>query len=107
MKLPLRIAAIVPLACLVCPLVELFDRWDKTPQTGNDTEFVFMIVALCFGAAYLLTHLMAAGWFACQTEDLPGRCKPSNPSSVARPFADRSARRPLIPISPPPAALRI
>ena len=105
MKFPSRIAAaLVPLTCLVCPLVELFDRWDKTPQTGNDTEFVFMIVALCLGAAYLLTHLMAAGWFACQTDDLHGR---RVPSASARPFPRLFTRYPLIPISPPPAALRI
>ena len=105
MKFSVRIAAaIVPLACLVCPLVELFDRWDKTPQTGNDTEFAFMILALCFGAAYLLTHLMTAGWFACHTDDAPGRC---SPSSAAWQLADQFAHTPLIPISPPSTPLRI
>lgn len=94
----------VPLVCLVCPLVELFDRWDKTPQTGNDTEFVFMILALCLGAAYLLVHLMAAAWFARKTDGVHAR---RIPSACARPFPNLFTRGPLIPISPPPAALRI
>ncbi len=38
--------------CLVCPLVELFDRWDHTIQTGNDTEYTLVILALCMGVAY-------------------------------------------------------
>ena len=38
--------------CLVCPLVELFDHWDDTLQTGNDTEYTLVILALCVGVAY-------------------------------------------------------
>jgi hypothetical protein len=53
------VAATVLLTSFVCPVVELFDRWDRTPQTGQDTEFVFMILALCIGAVYLLATLMA------------------------------------------------
>jgi len=44
--------------CLVCPLVELFDRWDHTIQTGNDTEYTLVILALCIGAAYSFARLI-------------------------------------------------
>jgi hypothetical protein len=43
---------LVLLTCLVCPLVELFDNWDHTIQTGNDTEYALVVVALCVGMAY-------------------------------------------------------
>jgi hypothetical protein len=44
-------AVLVLLVCLVCPLVEMFDYWDHTIQTGNDTEYVLLVVALCVGVA--------------------------------------------------------
>jgi hypothetical protein len=48
-----RIAATLALlACLVCPLVETFDNWDHTIQTGNDTEYALVALALCVGVAY-------------------------------------------------------
>ena len=43
---------LVLLTCLVCPLVELFDNWDHTVQTGNDTEYALVVLALCVGVAY-------------------------------------------------------
>lgn len=43
--------------CLVCPVVEMFDCWDHTPQTGNDTEYTFVIVGLCFGALYTFARV--------------------------------------------------
>jgi len=48
-----RIAATLALLiCLVCPLVETFDNWDHTIQTGNDTEYPLVVLALCVGVAY-------------------------------------------------------
>ena len=46
------VIAIVLLTCLVCPLLEIFDRWDHTIQTGNDTEYTLVLLALCVGVAY-------------------------------------------------------
>jgi len=46
------IATVILVTCLVCPLVELFDNWDHTIQTGNDTEYAFVVLALCVGVAY-------------------------------------------------------
>src|SRR5260370_41702331 len=35
-----RVAAmIVLLICVVCPVTEMFDNWDHTLQTGQDTEY--------------------------------------------------------------------
>ena len=48
-----RIAATLALlTCLVCPLVETFDNWDHSMQTGNDTEYGLIVLALCVGVAY-------------------------------------------------------
>ena len=44
--------------CLLCPIVELFDRWDHTEQTGNDTEYTLVVVGLCVGAAYSVGRLL-------------------------------------------------
>ena len=38
--------------CVVCPLIEMFDQWDHTAQTGNDTEYAFVILGLCVGVSY-------------------------------------------------------
>jgi hypothetical protein len=46
------VATVILITCLVCPLVELFDNWDHTMQTGNDTEYAFVVLALCVGVAY-------------------------------------------------------
>src|SRR6266702_7065012 len=43
---------LVLLICLICPLVETFDTWDHTIQTGNDTEYGLVVLALCVGVAY-------------------------------------------------------
>jgi hypothetical protein len=45
-------AALVLLTCLICPLLEAFDSWDDTIQTGNDTEYTLVVLALCMGVAY-------------------------------------------------------
>src|SRR5467141_208097 len=48
-----RITAVFALlTCLICPLVETFDTWDHTIQTGNDTEYALVVLALCVGVAY-------------------------------------------------------
>jgi hypothetical protein len=46
------IATLALLTCLICPIVETFDTWDHTIQTGNDTEYSLVILALCVGVAY-------------------------------------------------------
>ena len=46
------IATVILVTCLVCPLIDLFDNWDHTIQTGNDTEYALVVLALCVGVAY-------------------------------------------------------
>jgi uncharacterized membrane protein required for colicin V production len=46
--------------CFVCPLVEMFDQWDHTLQTGNDTEYFLVLLALCVGAAFVLAQLIVS-----------------------------------------------
>jgi len=52
------IAAVVLLICFACPIVEFFDHWDHTAQTGNDTEYAFVVVGLCVGVAYAFARFV-------------------------------------------------
>jgi hypothetical protein len=45
--------------CFVCPIVEMFDQWDYTIQTGNDTEYALVAVALCVGASYAFARALS------------------------------------------------
>jgi hypothetical protein len=52
------VAALILLICLVCPVLEMFDRWDHTAQTGNDTEYTFVVLALCVGVLYTFARFV-------------------------------------------------
>jgi hypothetical protein len=52
------VVTIALLTCLICPVLEMCDRWDHTLQTGQDTEYTFVVVALCVGALYALAQLI-------------------------------------------------
>jgi hypothetical protein len=60
-RAPKIIAACVLIICIVCPILELFDSWDNTVQSGNDSEYAVVLVALCVAIAY---------WFARQVSKL-------------------------------------
>src|SRR6266481_3094815 len=51
-RFPGIVVTLVLAICLVSPLVEVFDNWDHTIQTGNDTEYALVALALCVGVAY-------------------------------------------------------
>jgi hypothetical protein len=53
------VVGIVLLICLVCPLVETFDHWDHTLQTGNDTEYALVVLALCVGVAHTFARFVS------------------------------------------------
>jgi hypothetical protein len=36
----------------------MFDQWDHALQTGNDSEYPLVILALCVGAAIVLGRLI-------------------------------------------------
>ncbi len=78
--------------CLLCPLVDLFDQWDHVLQTGNDTEYPLVILALCVGAAFALGRLIVT-----LSPDLPA-------SSVRYAFQSALNSLPFF-IGPPALAL--
>ena len=98
------IGVLVLAICLVCPLVELLDSWDHTPQTGNDTEYTFVIVGLCVGTLYTFARValkvsekLRSDGTAAIDDFLPALTLGSLNFIVTG----------LIPASPPLAALRI
>jgi hypothetical protein len=58
LKAPALIGSIALAICLTCPVADLFDHWDHALQTGHDSEYPLVIVALCVGAAFELGRLM-------------------------------------------------
>jgi hypothetical protein len=99
-----RLMAVTVLGtCIVCPLVEVFDRWDHTLQNGNDTEYTFVVLVLCLGVLYLFA-------FALHERS------PYGPAvgflNALRPSASRESEEVSfseirIPISPPGVPLRV
>ncbi|MGH9684333.1 MAG: hypothetical protein ACRD4S_12080 [Candidatus Acidiferrales bacterium] len=97
-------AAIVLLTCVVCPVVELFDFWDKTMQTGTDTEYAFVFLALCVGLLYSFAGIISKFFL-----DLPAveaaSCAAEKPSFHF--LLSAAVARVLIPISPPALSLSL
>jgi hypothetical protein len=90
--------------CLVCPLVELFDHWDHTMQSGNDTEYTLVVVALCAGVAYSFAR------FIFKSVPLGFVAKIVFPSYSQRSFFSASCSFTSLlfdAASPPPLPLRI
>src|SRR2546427_10187199 len=56
MRFRSTLAAGLVLICLAGPFVELFDSWDHSAQTGNDTEYTVVVLALCVGVAYSIAR---------------------------------------------------
>lgn len=98
------IIAAVLLICLLCPIVELFDQWDHTVQTGNDTEYTLVIVGLCVGVAYTFVRFVFASLIAKAISDILLHFSAPTPLALG-------GRGPFfivpIPLSPPALALRI
>jgi hypothetical protein len=53
------VVASILIICVICPLLEVFDRWDHTLQTGNDGEYAMVVLALCVGAMYSIARSAA------------------------------------------------
>ena len=53
------VTALALLICLICPLVEMFDNWDHPIQTGSDTEYAMVVLALCVGVAYSFARFVS------------------------------------------------
>src|ERR1700693_1825377 len=99
-----RITGAIALAvCFVCPLVEMFDQWDHTLQTGNDTEYLFVLLALCVGAVFVLRQFIVALDFSLSRSSVRFTL-PTSLNSLS--FLNRPAALTLASASPP-LSLRI
>ena len=89
--------------CLSCQVTEIFDQWDHTAQTGNDTEYTFVVIALCVGVAYSLK------WFAPEISLPRTRTPVASSPRLDSLFAPLIPQAPsvLTPGSPPVISLRI
>jgi hypothetical protein len=90
--------------CLVCPLIELFDNWDHTIQTGNDTEYALVVLALCVGVAYSFAR------FVFKSAQLGFVAKGVFASCAQKSFFSKPCSFTLLlfdATSPPPLPLRI
>ena len=76
----LAIAAILAIS-IGAPIVELFDSWDQTLQTGSDTEANVAVVALCVGVAFAIGTIVVI--------------------NRIRVLASASARRVVLSLAPP------
>ena len=89
--------------CLSGQVAEVFDQWDQTVQTGSDTEYTFVVVALCVGVSYSLR------WFAPEIS-APGVVASAIAFFAVDSFSIRvihHAASTLTAASPPSIALRI
>jgi hypothetical protein len=84
--------------------VEMFDQWDHTPQNGNDTEYTFVVLAVCAGAALTIARVVLNAPILTFAEALVSKFCLRN--SLARGRRGSFFVVP-IPLSPPPLALRI
>ncbi len=98
-KLTRIVIGVALLICVVCPLVEMFDHWDNTLQTGNDTEYALVILSLCVGTAFSFARLLLTIGRARFIDFLPDASITDTLHFVI--FA------PLSPLGSPPLSLRI
>lgn len=46
---------LVVLVWMTWPVVELFDTWDSPVDTGNDSQYTFVVLGICAGAVYMFS----------------------------------------------------
>jgi hypothetical protein len=56
-KATFAVGAVALAVCVLCPLVDLFDQWDHALQTGSDSEYPLVVLALCVGLAFFLARV--------------------------------------------------
>ena len=97
----LFIAAIIAIS-LAAPIVELFDSWDQSLQSGTDTEANVAVVALCIGVAFAIGTIVIAGRIRALASTSAGRL-------IATGVALRDVASFLAPVPTvsPPAVLRV
>ena len=97
----LFIAAIIAIS-LGAPIVDLFDTWDQSLETGTDTEANVAVVALCIGIAFAIGTIVIAGRIRALSSALAVRV-------IATRVAVRDVASVLAPVPTvsPPAVLRV
>ena len=97
----LFIAAIIAIA-LGAPVVELFDSWDQSLQSGSDTEANVAVVVLCVGVAFAIGTIAIAGRIRSLSSTSAGRV-------TARPaiVCDLASVLGPVPTVSPPTILRV
>ena len=98
----LAIAAILAIS-IGAPIVELFDSWDPTLQTGSDTEANVAVVALCVGVAFAIGTIVVVNRIRARASASARRVVLS---SLAVPRQIASLLTPAPTVSPP-AILRV
>jgi hypothetical protein len=81
--------------------MEMFDRWDRTLQDGNDTEANVVVAALCVGVALAIGTIVIVARIRALSSSL--RACAVAPLSVSLPIAAFAAPTPT---SSPPTPLR-
>ncbi|PYU22947.1 MAG: hypothetical protein DMG30_13385 [Acidobacteria bacterium] len=94
----------VLLICLVCPVMQMFDRWDHEVQTGQDTESALVVVALCLGVTFSLVQAILKLYLGSPSVRKKTDC---SPLSSSRQILIGAATSVLVSESPPPTILRI
>jgi hypothetical protein len=92
--------ALILAACVASPVLEMFDRWDDTARTGNDTEAAIVVVVLCVGVAFISTRIVVRPAMVSSRVD----------ADCVRPrsfFVDVFGRPSPIPAVSPPTILRV
>ena len=103
-RLPRITVTLVLLICFVCPFVEMFDRWDHTIQTGNDTEYSLVVLALCIGFGYSAARFLFG---ASLRSGGSARAVSKSAELESLAFVFRRVIQLASSISPPRVALRI
>jgi hypothetical protein len=97
-----RLATGVILAiCIGAPILEMFDRWDRTLEDGNDTETNLVVAALCVGVAFSVAGALVARLRASANRH--GRFVLTPESTLTIPLTLATP----IPNSRPPSPLRV
>lgn len=66
-------AVIIMVAILGGHLTELFDHWDHTLRTGQDSDYLVVLIAGCAGAAFVIAK---AGRFVRRLQKLVNESVP-------------------------------
>jgi hypothetical protein len=93
--------AILLAVCIGAPLAEMFDRWDRTAQDGNDTESSLVVVAVCIGVG-----MVAAAAMLRRIRPVTTACFIVRPLCTSPRLAEPGFALPT-PHGSPPLALRI